>query len=64
MIYFIQEQREGGLIKIGYTESDPHGRMNAMQTGNPNLLELLATQDGTPYDERKLHTSVLPKSAS
>jgi hypothetical protein len=54
VIYFIKEQREGGLIKIGYVRSEIENRINRMQTGNPAYLILLGVMPGTKRDEHVL----------
>ena len=55
MIYFVQEDRDGGFIKIGYTRGDVNRRIGVMQTGNPARLILLRVMLGTKQDERRLH---------
>ena len=53
MIYFVQGTRSG-LIKIGYSLAIK-GRLQTLQIGSPERLELLAVLDGTTEDERDLH---------
>ena len=56
MIYFLKEEREGGLIKIGYAKSELERRISRMQTGNPARLSLLGViPEGTRRDEHILH---------
>ena len=53
MIYFV---RSGDFVKIGYTGSmDPKERVNDMQTGNPQKLELLFCVSGGYKREAFLH---------
>lgn len=44
-------------IKIGWSASLTDSRVTQLQTGNPNLLTMVATLPGTQEDERKLHIS-------
>lgn len=53
-VYFVQAG-EGGPIKIGWTGGSPSARMAALQTGNPELLQLLASAPGAVEDEKALH---------
>jgi hypothetical protein len=56
VIYFLKEEREGGLIKIGYVKSELERRITRMQTGNPSFLRLLGVDPtGTRRDEHLLH---------
>jgi hypothetical protein len=56
VIYFLKEEREGGLIKIGYVKSELERRITRMQTGNPACLSLLGViPEGTRRDEHILH---------
>jgi hypothetical protein len=56
VIYFLQEVREGGLIKIGSVKSELERRISRMQTGNPAYLKLLGViPEGTRRDEHILH---------
>lgn len=43
------------LYKIGYTTRDVESRRSALQTGNPYPLSVVATWEGTPSDERRIH---------
>ena len=53
-IYFIE--MEGlNLVKIGFTERDPHDRVRELQTANPHKLKLLFTMEGTLNYESYLH---------
>lgn len=53
VVYFI---RCGEFVKIGYTRGeDAKSRLQSLQTGNPQALELLATAIGDMSDERALH---------
>lgn len=55
MIYFIGA-RQMGLVKIGTTSMEsPAARLNAMQTGSPDELILLATEPGGLRRESELH---------
>ena len=50
--YFIQPKR-GGLIKIGFTSSEPRGRLAKLQTGSPVELQIIALLRGN--QEQDLH---------
>ena len=53
-VYFIQAAH-GGPIKIGSTSSEyPAARLNALQTGNPHKLVLIAKVRGY-WNERDYH---------
>jgi len=52
-VYFIQD--EGGEIKIGYSQCNPHKRLKAFRTGNPRELKLLVSIPGGGAEERELH---------
>jgi hypothetical protein len=55
MIYFVQAE-QGGLIKIGWTESYFRGRMLTLQRGSPVPLVCLAViEDSDHSDERAMH---------
>jgi len=54
MIYFAQVG-DDGPIKIGFTTQKVEKRINALQTSNPQKINLLATMNGTYKDERMLH---------
>lgn len=52
MIYFIRQNDE---VKIGYTESDPKGRLSQIQVGNPFDLTMILLIDGDVKVEKELH---------
>jgi hypothetical protein len=52
-VYFIQD--EGGDIKIGFSEENPHRRLRTFRTGNPRELTLLVTIPGGAAEEKALH---------
>ena len=54
-VYFIREEGDDGLIKIGTTTGNPHSRKSALQTGNPRPLRLLVSIPGGPTEEKALH---------
>jgi len=54
VIYVIQEDVEGGLLKIGCAV-DPRTRLAQLQTGNPRLLKIIKALPGTQERERVLH---------
>ncbi len=54
-VYFIQEQGDGGAIKIGCTAGDPRARLATLQTGNSRRLHLLASIPGGAAEEAALH---------
>jgi len=41
-VYFIRQMKTD-FVKIGFTKTDPAQRLSALQTGNPEKLELVAT---------------------
>lgn len=45
-------------VKIGYSDA-PDARIAMLQTGNPRLLALLDTIEGTQEDERALHAKYI-----
>jgi len=53
-IYFIQASISKH-IKIGFTDGRPHDRLDCLQTGNHERLELIATIQGDETLERQLH---------
>lgn len=53
MIYFITEN--DSYVKIGYTESDPEGRLAGLQTGNPRKLQIYRVVEGDIGREKALH---------
>lgn len=54
MIYLIKE-RGTDYYKIGYTSRNSERRLQELQTGNPRMLEVVATIDGDENKERLLH---------
>lgn len=54
-IYFVQMRSPVGEIKIGLTR-DLRARLNALQTGSPYPLRVLAALPGTEAEEHELHT--------
>jgi hypothetical protein len=63
-IYFIEavgsrvDDSDGngrGFIKIGWSKTDPQGRLDCMQVGCPHELRLLATVPGSCTEERRWH---------
>jgi hypothetical protein len=59
MLYFIQAE-VSGLIKIGYTGSDPRERMAKLQTGSPARLSLLGYMTGEAKDEAARAWGMVP----
>lgn len=57
MIYFIGN-RYDGPIKIGTTKNNPSKRLSALQTGNPQKIELLACGEGDFTLEKQIHDSM------
>lgn len=55
MIYVIKTDSEPSFIKIGFTFSNPIGRMNSLQTGCPHKLLLIYSKKGTEVHEKLLH---------
>lgn len=53
MIYFIRDTLTNH-VKIGHSRN-PRKRLNELQTGSVNWLELMACLPGTAEDEAKLH---------
>ena len=53
MIYFIQGRRTK-LIKIGFAQNAKE-RLSRLQTGSPDILELIAVRVGDKYEENELH---------
>lgn len=53
-IYFMRSG-ENGPIKIGFTGNTPMARLSALQTGNPEPLNLIAAIPGVREDETRLH---------
>lgn len=53
-IYYAQPAK-GGLIKIGFTTKDVKSRINELQTGCPDKLVVLATEEGGEKREAELH---------
>jgi hypothetical protein len=54
MIYFIRCGAKGP-IKIGFSASNPLGRLGSMQTAHHVSLTLVACMEGTGADEKELH---------
>jgi hypothetical protein len=54
VVYYIRAGGAGGLIKIGKA-SDPYQRMAQLQTGNGQMLTLLATEPGDLRVEHRRH---------
>lgn len=53
-VYFIQA-KNSRRIKIGYTSESPQDRLEAMQTGSPEKLELLGFERAPRRREKELH---------
>lgn len=55
MIYFAEMiDHDESPIKIGVSD-DPQKRIRQQQTGNPYILEVIATMPGDKETERELH---------
>lgn len=54
-VYFIQEASEAKRIKIGFSASDPVGRIRALRTSSAYPLTLLVTIPGGAKEESALH---------
>ncbi len=54
MIYFIQGEITR-RIKIGFTKGFIEARLNALQIGSPDKLNIVAAQLGNEKDEHQLH---------
>jgi len=54
MIYFIKVGKKGP-IKIGYTNTNPKHRIEAMKTGSPYPLKIIGVLDGGKNREKFLH---------
>lgn len=52
-VYFVKDLVTG-YIKIGRS-LNPHARLKALQTGNPNQLIILATINGGQIKESEIH---------
>lgn len=52
VVYFL---RAGPFVKIGKSVGDPRGRMQALKTGCPYPIEILAFVNGGLKEERALH---------
>jgi hypothetical protein len=50
-VYFI---RSVDSVKVGYSKH-PNLRLNALQTANPNRLEMIGYFSGNKYDEEVIH---------
>ena len=55
-VYFVQSGQKGP-IKVGYTTQEPRDRLYAMQTGNPERLNMLAAIPGGPELESAMHVA-------
>lgn len=55
-VYFIAAPSVD-LIKIGFTENHPNGRLNTLQCASPIPLEAVALVYGEREDEAKLHAA-------
>tara|TARA_B100000212_G_scaffold112375_1_gene83699 strand:+ start:551 stop:871 length:321 start_codon:yes stop_codon:yes gene_type:complete len=55
-LYFIQSDVTG-MIKIGRSK-DPKRRLKQLQTGNPNVLKLIAQFDNYGWREKIIHESL------
>lgn len=55
MIYFIQEDNERGLIKIGHTKSPIDRRLESLQTGSPDELKVIGVIEGNQQTENQIH---------
>lgn len=56
MIYFAEMVgHDDSPIKIGETSKLPRSRMRSLQTGNPYILDVIATMPGNQKTERELH---------
>lgn len=53
-VYFVQENRKNGLIKIGHS-SNVGKRMSQLKNGRTTGLTLLGTFDGGAIEEAKIH---------
>ncbi len=57
LIYFVTCLNSPSYpVKIGYSSTSAEARMINIQIGNPNLLNVIATQPGSIADEARLHT--------
>lgn len=54
-IYFIREDNERRLIKVGFTKSEVAKRLHQLQNGSPDKLVLLTTIEGDETTESELH---------
>lgn len=56
-VYFVAmgDYSEETWIKIGFTSGNVYARRNALQTGCPYALDVLAYAPGTIEDEAELH---------
>ena len=53
-VYFLQERKKNGFIKIGRTADLPE-RTRTLQQGNPHELKKIATIPGCPNIETTIH---------
>ncbi len=51
---YIVRMRNGGRLKVGYS-TNPKARIRALQTANPDKLEIVAILPGDLRDEARLH---------
>lgn len=54
-VYFLGPARDNAPVKIGFTTGVVENRLKSIQTGYPERLTVLATVEGTIYDESALH---------
>lgn len=57
-VYLIGVKGDGFGVKIGYSVK-PEARVGELQTGNPRVLQLLASMPGTLEDERRIHSDFI-----
>lgn len=57
---FIRKEDALRVVKIGYTKSHPKIRLDALQTGSPVSLELIAFVKGDQSLERAFHEAFAP----
>jgi len=55
-LYFIQSEKTGE-IKIGRSKH-PQKRLKNLQTGNPNILKIVASFEGLGWREKELHETL------
>lgn len=59
-VYFIGAGPRPLRVKIGYTRGDVTARLRQLQTGSPVELRIVATIDGGPDLEARLHRTFRP----